>query len=519
MKATTSQAAASGGAGAQPADRRTRADAPGPPTDLNGSSPGGSGVSRRTGATTPIVSLRPAWPQTGLPPGPRTPSLVHQLAFWNRREAFLLRCRARYGSRFTLRLRVPSVPFVVLSSPGDLREMFLAPPDILYAGDGSAELEKYFGQTGLTFMEENEHLTRRKVINRSTHGDAVKGMVASMSDMVAREVASWRRDEVIELYPSIHRLAVKAMCLVCFGPQKDRRLDELVDVHLDMMRFGDSLLSFTQIHSLPPNAVRLLTAIRPLGFHRFFGLRARANELIRDVVEERRQAGPDGEGLDMVSVLLSTTYEDGSPLSWVDVRDEIVTTFVAGSESTAATLAFAIERLAHEHGIRRRLLDEIEAGEDDAYLTATFHEILRLKPTVPIIPRLVMKPFEVGGLRLQPGVRLFGAPLLTHTDPSIYPEPFAFRPDRFLEQGPGTYTWVPFGGGRRRCLGKVVAELEVKNVLREVLTRYEVRPEAAQPERIRPRTVVYVPGRGLLVTLSERTPRPARAPEPSTAAA
>lgn len=484
------------------------------PVDLNGSSPGGAGVSRNgTGPPTPIVSLRPAWPTTGLPPGPRSPAVVHQLSFWHRREAYMLACRERFGSRFTLRLRVPAVPFVVLSSPDDLREMFLAPPDVLYAGDGSAELEKYFGQTGLTFMEEERHIARRKLINRVTHGEAVKAMAGSMSELVASEVAAWPRDELVALFPSIHRLAVKAMCLVSFGPQRDPRLDELVDVHRDMMRFGESLLSFAQIHSLPPRVVRTFTAIRPTGFRRFFALRERANALIRDVVEDRRAMGDEGrQGADMVSVLLSCTHEDGSPLSWVELRDEIVTTFVAGSESTAATLAFAIERLAHDDAVRARLLDEIERGEDDAYLTATFHEILRLKPTVPIIPRLVMKPFDVGGFRMPPGVRLFGAPLLTHTDPANYPDPFEFRPERFLGTQPGTYTWVPFGGGRRRCLGKVIAELEIKNVLREVLTRYDIRPERAKLEPIKPRTVVYVPGRGLRVTLTERTPRPALAP-------
>jgi cytochrome P450 len=439
-----------------------------------------------------------------LPAGPRTPPIWHQLSFWHRREGYLLDCRRRFGNRFTLRLRVPSVPFVVVSSPADLRAMFLAPPDVLYAGDGSAELEKYFGQSGLTFMEETEHLTRRKVINRSTHGEALTRLGASMHELVDREVSSWPRGKMVELFPSIHRLAVSAMRVVCFGPEPDRRLEELVDVHLEMMRFGETPLSFAHVHTMPAKVVRALTAIKPLGFRRFFEMRERANRLIREVVEERRRTGVDPDGLDMVSVLLSTAHEDGSPLTWVEVRDEVATTFVAGSESTAATLAFAIERLAHDRAFCARLRAAVQEG-DDSLVQATFYEILRLKPTVPIIPRLVMKPFELdGGLRLQPGVRLFGAPLLTHTDRANYDDPFAFRPERFLEQGPGTYTWVPFGGGRRRCLGKAIAEMEIKNVLREVVTRFDIRPEHAEPEPIKPRTVVYIPGRGLRVALAER---------------
>jgi cytochrome P450 family 135 len=491
-----------------------------PATAVNGSSPS-EPENRAVDPTREIYSIRPAPGVSGrLPPGPRTPAMMHMFGFWYRRHPFLSHCRERYGSRFTIRLRIPPVPVVVLSDPDDLKELFLAPPDVVYAGDGSVQLEKYFGPTGLTFMEEDEHLARRKLINRTTHGEGMKRLAVSMADVIDREVASWPRDEVIELYPRVHRLAVELMRTVSFGPQEDERLDELLDVHVDTLRFADRFISLTPIHALPPRALRVVTGIRPLGFQRFFELRERADRLIREVVEDRRTAGADG-GADLVSVLLSATHEDGSPLSWRELRDEIVTTLIAGAESSAATISFALERLAHEPRVRERLVAEIDAGEDDSYLTATVQEILRLKPIVPMIPRLVVKPIEIGGVHYPPGVRLWGSAYLVHTDPSLYPDPYAFRPERFLEEGPGNYTWIPFGGGRRRCLGKAIAEPENKSVLRDVLTRYELRPASRRLEPTRSRGAALVPRHGLRMTLSDRRrqPAPAARRAPSTATA
>ena len=207
----------------------------------------------------------------------------------------------------------------------------------------------------------------------------------------------------------------------------------------------------------------------------------------------------------MLAMLLAARHEDGSPMSKQEVRDELMTLLVAGHETTASELAWAFERLARTPDVLRPLTDEIDAGDDDAYLTATVQEILRLKPVVPIIPRLVMRPIEIGGVRYPPGVRLFGIPYLVHTDPSVYEDPYAFRPERFLEKAPTTYTWVPFGGGRRRCLGNVVAQAEIKCALREVLRRYDLSPERPQTEPPRASTVVLYPGRGLRMAVSDRS--------------
>lgn len=496
-------AAEPGAAGARvPADGRAQT------LGANGSGSSGSAPHRRTGdATRQIFSIRPAAGVAGkLPPGPRTPALMHMFGFWYRRHPFLSHCRARYGSRFTLRLRIPPVPVVVLSDHEDIKELFHAPPDVLYAGDGSIQLEKYFGPTGLAFMEEDEHLARRKLINRTTHGDGMRRLTALMEDVVESHVASWPRDEVIELYPRIHRLAVELMRTVSFGSQQDDRLDELLEVHVAMLRFADRILSLTPVHAVPPRVLRGLSAIGPSGFGRFLELREREDALLRDIVEDRRRSG-ENDGSDLVSVLLSATHDDGSPLSWEEVRDEIVTTLIAGAESSAGAITFGLERIAHEPRVRERLVAEIDSGEGDAYLTATVQETLRLKPIVPMIPRLVVKPIEIGGVHYPPGVRLWGSAYLVHTDPATYPDPYAFRPERFLDAGPGNYTWIPFGGGRRRCLGKAIAEHESRSVIRQVLARYELRPESPRLEPTRSRGAAFAPRHGLRMTLSDRSGR------------
>lgn len=434
------------------------------------------------------------------------PAVMQMFGVWWRPTAFLERCRARYGNRFTLRIRVPPKPYVVLSNPDEIKEMFQAPADVLYCGEGSATIEKYTGQTGLASLDEDEHLVRRKLINRSMHGEAVERITATIAEITERDVASWPRDEVVAMHPLAHRLTLQVMRQVTFGPVEDERLDKLIEVLTDLMQFNNGTGSVLQIHLLPPSVVRVLTAFRPLGLHRFLKLRARAHELIDDVVEDRRRAGGDGQDLDLVAVLLSTTNDDGSPLSSVELRDEIMTTFLAGTETTAASLSWAAERLTREPAARERLVNEIDAGEDDAYLTATVQEILRLKPPLPqIIPRLVMKPIEIGGVSYQPGVQLWASAHLVHHDAAIYPDPYSFRPERFLEKAPGNYTWIPFGGGRRRCLGKSIAQLELKCVLREVLARYELRPESAPAEATRSRSITIVPGRGGRVALSGRS--------------
>ncbi len=467
--------------------------------------------SRATAASPPIVgniSIRPGREAIRqLPPGPRMPGAMQSLAIWTRRNAFFERCRARYGKRFTIRYRVPTEPYVVITDPEEVKQVFQAPGEIMWSANSSSELVKYFGDSGLSLSEEDRHLARRKVVNKSTHGQALEQIGASVDGVTDRELDTWPRDEVIALYPRVHRLTLKVIRHVCFGSEEDPRLDELVDVLTEMMRFNDNPLSLVETQYLSPRVMRLLSAVPPLGVRSFVECHARADALIYEMVaDRRRRSGADDDARDLLSLLLATSNEDGSPLSPLELRDEIMTTFLAGTTTTASSIAAGVDLIIREPAVHERLIREIDAGDGEAYLTATVQEILRRKPPLPmVLPRLVMRPVEIGGITYLPGVRLWVNAHLVHHDADVYPDPYVFRPERFLDVAPGTYTWLPFGGGRRRCLGKPIAELEIKTVLRELFSRYEVRPEGPQPETTRSNIVTVRPARGTRVALSARS--------------
>jgi cytochrome P450 len=232
------------------------------------------------------------------------------------------------------------------------------------------------------------------------------------------------------------------------------------------------------------------------------------------MIDERRGAhngdgGSDGD--DVLAMLLAARHEDGSPMSHVELRDELMTLLVAGHETTASELAWGFERLARTPAVSARLVEEIDSGDGDAYLTATVQETLRHRPVLPnAAPRLTMEPVEIGRWTYPEGICLLPDAYLIHHDPEIYPDPYAFKPERFLEEGPGTYTWIPFGGGRRRCLGASFAQLEMKIVLRAVLGTTELAPAEPGQEHGRRRSITLSPGAGARAILRAR--RPARMP-------
>jgi cytochrome P450 len=214
--------------------------------------------------------------------------------------------------------------------------------------------------------------------------------------------------------------------------------------------------------------------------------------------DRRRAAGEDGD--DVLAMLLAARHEDGSEMSAKELRDELMTLLVAGHETTASSLAFAFSLLARHPQVVEQLRED-----DEEYLGATIHEVLRARPVLPnAAPRLVKQPVEVGGWSYEPGVCLVANSYLVHHDPEIYPDPYSFRPERFLEEGPGTYTWIPFGGGRRRCLGASFAILEMKTVLRAVVARFDLRPGSPAPELTRRRSITISPGLSAATLLSER---------------
>lgn len=440
-----------------------------------------------------------------LPAGPRSPPVVQAVGFWTRPLAFLERCRARYGRRFTLRLpRTP--PFVILSDPEDIREVFTAPPDVLQPGAGARVLEPIVGRLSVILLDGDAHMEQRKLMLPAFHGDRMCGLQRLVAEVAEREVGRWPADPG-PLHPRLQALTLEVILRAVFGLDPGPRLDALRDRLGALLAFGNHPLSIVPLPLEGPVAA-VLHRVGPLAG--FEALQGAADELILALIEERRAAQADRN--DVLAMLLAARHEDGTPMSDQELRDELMTLLVAGHETTASALAWAFARIAREPAVLARLTRELDAGEDESYMTATIRETLRRRPVLPnLAPRLVAQPVEVGGRRYPPGVALVPNAYLVHHDPSIYADPYAFRPDRFLEQPPGTYTWIPFGGGRRRCLGASFAMLELREVLRAVLTARELRPAGHGIELPRRRNITITPSRGATVALAPRTAPPAAA--------
>jgi hypothetical protein len=269
-----------------------------------------------------------------------------------------------------------------------------------------------------------------------------------------------------------------------------------------MLSFGDDPLSL-----LPAAQELPLVRRRVAGFLRD---REEADRLLFGLIEERRASGEERD--DVLAMLLAATHEDGSPMRDDEIRDELLTALVAGHETTASSLGFAFEHLARA--------PEWQDLGDDVRLNAVINEVLRHKPVLPNPePRLVKQPIEIGGERYEPGIVLICSAHLVHHDPAIYPDPYAFRPERWFDTKPGTYTFLPWGGGRRRCLGAAFALLEMRVVLRAALERFAVRPASAAPMRARRRMITITPVGGATVVLEPRVRGRTEAPAEATAGA
>jgi cytochrome P450 len=432
-----------------------------------------------------------------LPPGPRYPAPLQMLGWWSRPIAFREGCRARYGKRFTVRLP-GSPPLVHLGDPDDVREVFKAPPEVLHPGEGARILEPVVGWNSVILLDEAAHLEQRKLMLPAFHGERMERLAGLVSETAERELASWPRGEPIRLHARLQALTLEVILRAVFGLDPGRRLEEIRTTLNGVLAAGDKWWTM-----LGPPPSKWIERAGP--WARFFRQRDRARELVAELAEERRAEGERAtERDDVLAMLLAARHEDGSPMTTEELRDELMTLLVAGHETTASELAWAFERLAREPAARKRLVAEIRAG-DDEYLMATIHETLRRRPVLPnAAPRLVMREVEIGGRTYPPGVALVPDTYSIHHDPEIYPDPYAFRPERFLGQKPGTYTWIPFGGGRRRCLGASFAMLEMQAVLRATFETADLKEAANGVEVARRRQITLSPREGAVAELQDR---------------
>jgi cytochrome P450 len=430
-----------------------------------------------------------------LPPGPRVPAALQMVATWKRPAASLDRLRERYGKRITVQLPFQP-PFVILADPDEIKALFQAPPDVIHPGEGARILEPIVGSNSVILLDESAHLEQRKLLLPAFHGEKMQRLTGVMTELAQAEIESWPAEQPVRLHPRLQRLTLEIILRAVFGLDRGPRFEQLRDSLTELLAFSESPLSV-----LPA-----IQRIAPMfgTFRRFRELVTETDALIFALIDERR-AEQGAERGDVLAMLLEARHEDDSPMSDQELRDELMTALVAGHETTASQLAWAFERLAREPAVSAKLAAAIDEDDGDEYLTATVNEILRLKPVLPNAePRLTKQPVRIGDVEYPAGVALLASAYLVHHDPEIYPEPYAFRPERFLKTQPGTYTWIPFGGGRRRCLGASFALQEMKIVLRAALERFELEPAGRGAEQTARRSITFSPREGATILLHRR---------------
>jgi len=391
-----------------------------------------------------------------------------------------------YGDMFTLKITHEGT-WVFLSHPDAVKQVFKGDPRLLHAGEANIVLLPVLGSHSVLLLDEDEHMSQRKLMLPSFHGERMRSYEDTMAEVAAREIDRWPSGEPLPAWPTMQAITLEVIMRTVFGVTDATRLD----------RLGEALKGTLGIASQPLR-MALLAAVGPRRVARTNWIRkklAPTDELIYDEIRARRDAPDLAERDDVLSLLLQARHDDGSPMSDTELRDELMTLLTAGHETSATALAWALEALTHHPAALERLREELDARED-AYLDAVVKEVLRLRPVIALVLRRLVEPMEIGGRMLPAGVNVAPCIYLLHRRADVYDEPRAFRPERFLDKSPGTYTWIPFGGGVRRCLGASFALLEMKVVLETILAQTSLRPARGGGESTTRRAITFAPSRG-----------------------
>jgi cytochrome P450 len=441
-----------------------------------------------------------------LPPGPRTPRAVQMYQWIADPIPYLARAAARYGPMFTARFVIGDLVFI--SDPALIKEVFRGDPDVLRAGEANRPpLEPIVGPNSALTLDGPEHLRQRKLMLPSFHGERMSRYGELIEEITHDDIDRWPVGTPFALRNRTQWVTLEVIMRAVFGIEDANRLDRLRDTLNRILELGSNRFAMTSI-VLP----QLRRTVGRGMWRRFGTLRARADDLIYDEIRRRRAdpATPDRD--DVLSVLLQARDEDGAPMTDVELRDELMTLLVAGHETTSTALAWTFDLLLHNPEPMRRLRAEVETGESDEYLEAVIRESMRIRPVVPGVSRKLSRPWTLDGYELPVGTRVSPNIWLTHHNADVYPEPERFRPERFVEGAVDTYSWIPFGGGIRRCLGASFALFEMKTVIPVILSRVRLSPAADRPEAIRRRTVTFAPEHEARMIVRKKYPRPAAEP-------
>ena len=440
--------------------------------------------------------------RSALPPGPRWPVLVQSVALMRFRHRFHPYLHRKYGDTFTVRLIPGGRPLVFFTRPEQAKEIFAGDPEIFHAGKGNAILGPIMGLDSLLLQDSVDHKRARKLLMPAFNGHALRDYRALVTDLAAAEVAQWEPGSTFRSLDRMNALTLEIILRVVYGVTDEARLSALRPRINATVEVSPAVLLGWGYPRLQKIGVWKRTVDNQYALDR----------LMYAEIRERRAASDLEQRTDVLSRLLRVGDDDPDvadhvePLSDSELRDQLVTLLLAGHETTASALAWAL----HEVGRSPELLRRTQAAADtepgdvegDAWLEAVMKESMRLHPVIPMVVRTLIKPATIGGLDLPAGTTVAPSIIMAHQLEANHPDPWVFRPDRFLDGTPPTNTWIPFGGGVRRCLGAGFSLMEGVAVLREVFRRYDVAAVGADEPKVR--NITSVPRRGAQVRVTSR---------------
>ncbi|HWT93322.1 MAG TPA: cytochrome P450 [Solirubrobacteraceae bacterium] len=438
-----------------------------------------------------------------LPPGPRTPRAIQTVALTFRQRPYLERQRRKYGETFTVRI-AGFMPLVAITNPEHIKQVFTADPKVLHAGDTSP-LRPVLGRNSLLGIDEDRHLAQRRLLLPPFKGQRMKAYESLIEEIASDEIDKFPEGVEFAIAPAMQRLTLRAILRAVFGAT-GRELAELEELLPPWTEQGSKM-------AMTPFLQRDLGPRSPWGA--FLRLRGRIDAILDRLIAMAKNDARLEERTDVLALLVQATHEDGTPMSNEEIRDQLVTMLAAGHETTAHQLSWTVERLTRTPHALERLVAEVDEGTSKRYLDATIRESQRTRPVIFFAGRTTMEPYSVAGYDLPRGVQLALAAAMTHFDPRLFDRPDQFLPERFVDARPETYSWIPFGGGIRRCIGATFAHMEMDVVLRTLLSRVELLPTSAPPERWAFRGVAMAPAEGGRVVVRRRRSSSARGAGPA----
>jgi cytochrome P450 len=438
-----------------------------------------------------------------LPPGPSAPRFVQGVYALTVPLRGMRRLRARYGDAFTVHVPIFGRA-VVISDPAEIKQLFTAGPEVVE--NLEPNLGRVLGPGSLFALTGEEHRKQRKLLVPPFHGRRLAAYETIVEDETVRELSSWPQDKAFPTLPSMMRITLNAILRAVFGAE-GAEFSQLRALLPPLVTLG------SQLAVLPVPKVNL-GRWSPWG--RLWAMRREYDAIVERLISKAVRDDNLDERDDVLALMLQSRYDDGSPMSHAEIADQLLTLLTAGHETTATTLAWAIERLRRHPAVLRELVEEVDAG-GSALRAATILEVQRTRPVIDLVGRKVKaESFQLGRWTLPKGYTVMVSIILIHDDESLFPNARAFDPSRYLDARPDLYQWIPFGGGTRRCIGAAFANMEMNVVLRTLLRDFELMPTAEGDERWHSRGIASAPAKGGRAIVRRRTPRQQK---PATATA